>query len=142
MTRHRKQIGEIIHSIRSLKDRHEYWRDEFVRLSGKEGFATLQQIYNDLITKLTQEKESMPIGYRYSKDFYIKVPYTLPVQYEKINGSAFMREDLVSWRIEADERYKHSYFRAIYRDKSNKENSEIRKEEATPVYGDRQEIAS
>lgn len=134
MKRSRKQVNSIINSLCALKTHNEHWKNEFIQLVGENSFTQLQAIYNEAIDRLTQEKKSIPMGYRYTGEFYIKKPYTMPIQYEKINGSAFMREDLVSWCIEEESRYKYSYFRAIYRDTKGQEGSEIKREEATPFY--------
>ena len=132
--RNRKQVKELINSLRSLRDRHEYWKNEFIELVGEQGFSELTKIYNQAIDKLIQEKKSLPVGYRYTGRFYIKKPYSIPVQYEMIDGAAFMREDLISWRIEAEHFYKDSYFRAIYKDASGKESSQIKREDSKPLY--------
>ncbi len=134
MKRSRKQIDCVMNSLYSLKARNEYLKKEFVHIVGEQGFSQLQDIYNNAIEKLTQEKKTSPIGYRYTGIFYVKKPYAQPIQYERMNGSAFMREDLVSWRIETDAQYKDYYFRAIYRTTNDQENSKIKREESTSIY--------
>ena len=74
----------------------------------------------------------IPIGYRYTGIFYIKKAYTFPPAYEEINGSAFMREDLSSWKIENEERFKFSHHRAIFREADD--TIPIKREDAKPVF--------
>ena len=89
-----------------------------------------------MIAKLTEEMQSLPIGYRYVGTIYLKKPYAVPIQFEQIEGSAFMREDLISWQIEPFDSTKKqhyaSYFRTIY--KRPDLQAEITRADTTPVY--------
>lgn len=135
----RKHVRETINNVKSLKDRHEYLEKELVRLEGQASFDAMGKFYDDALDKLSQELYSLPIGNRYTGIFYIKKPYTVPTEYIKIEGSAFLREDLVRWQIENLEKYRGSYFRAIYKNPNDKKESEITREDGGLVYDVRQE---
>ena len=134
MKRNRKKVNDLIYSLSSLRERNKFWKNEFIELVGEQGFDQLREIYDNAIDKLTQEKKALPVGYRYTGEFYVKKPYSTPILYEKVNGSAFMREDLISWRIESEDQYKDCCFRAIYRDSGGKESSQIMMDDAKPFY--------
>jgi hypothetical protein len=86
-----------------------------------------------LISKLSNEVQSLPIGYRYTGIFYLKKPYVLPATFEKYSGVIFMREDLISWHIESGtERQDYSYHQHIFKEPST--DSELKREDAEPVY--------
>jgi hypothetical protein len=131
-----KYTKETLNSIKLLQKKHEYFKKEFVRLIGQKSYEQVQNYYQEVITKLTEEIEQLPIGYRYTGVFYLKVPYVVPLQFEKIEGSAFMREDLVSWVIEpSDPTQKSKYFgyhRILYKEPDLK--TELTKADTTPVY--------
>lgn len=133
LTRNRKEVQSLIHSMAFLKDRNTFWCDEFIRLRGEKGYQALLGIYDEMIEKLSQERDAMPIGFRYSGTFYIKKPYTTPTVFEKVEGSAYMREDLISWDI-TPKMIEQGYFRAIYREPHDRAGSQITREEAEPVY--------
>ena len=126
-------MNELLYSVMHLKDRHVNLDEELIRLSGQGGYYNIIKYYGNTIDKLSDEINLLPTGYRYSGIFYIKKAYIYPVEFEKITGTIFMREDLVSWRLE-DGGTIHSqvYFRAVFREPSF--DSEIKKEDTSPVY--------
>jgi hypothetical protein len=86
-----------------------------------------------LISKLSNELQSLPIGYRYTGTFYLKKPYVSSATFEKYSGVIFMREDLISWQIESGkERQDYSYHQHIFKEPST--DSELTREDAEPVY--------
>ena len=130
----RKHILETIRNVKSLRDRHLYLQKDLVEIDGEENFSKMLIFYSNILEKLTREKYALPIGVRYTGTFYIKKPYSVPTEYVKIEGSAFLREDLVRWVIEGVEQYKGSYFRAIYQHPHDKPGSEIAREDGKLVY--------
>lgn len=133
MQKSRKYICDVLQGTKSLKNRHEYLQKDFVRTSGQESHDATMKYYDSLIDKLTQEIESLPIGYRFTGTFYVKIPYSAPTELEDVTGSAFMREDLVSWMIEGGLLiHNQYYYRAIFRERNLQ--SEIKREDALPIY--------
>ncbi len=44
--------------------------------------------------------------------YFIKKPYTLPIEFKECSGSLFMRENLVSWKVELKPSvYDYTYYR-------------------------------
>lgn len=133
-----KYANEQLNSIKMLKRKHESFEQEFIRLAGQKSYDKTKQFYDDIISKLTEEISLLPTGYKYTGVFYIKSAYVTPTTFEKIEGSAFMRADLVSWQIEPTDSTKkqsyYGYYRAIYKESDLK--AEITKADATPVYAE------
>ena len=129
-----KHTRNMRDSMRSLKQRYESFEKDLIGLVGQDAYQQTIKHYDDVIAKLTDEMQILPTGYRYTGTFYLKVPYVVPTGWEKIEGSAFMREDLISWEIENQDDTKkyYGYCRAIF--KKPEFNTEISKEEAVPVY--------
>lgn len=135
MTNSFKYTKETLSGIEFLKDRHSYFAKEFIRLAGEKAYQKSLDFYDDILAKLKQELYTIPTGRRYSGTFYIRKPYSIPVEFEKIIGSAFIREDLVSWKIEPKDKTKansYNYQKIIY--KKPDLNTVIKKEEAKLVY--------
>ena len=129
----RKQVMDKISSLEILKERFDYYRDDFIRLSGKKEFEKTDKYYDGIISKLTKEMYLMPIRHRYTGTFYLKIPYTVPAEYEKLKGSVYMQEHLVSWEVEEPklERYQN-YYRAVY--KKPEAGAEMMRDDAEAVY--------
>ena len=136
MINSRKHAKNTLRSVRSLKEKHEYLKEYHVRLMGQSAFDQMQSSYDEFILKLVEAIKKLPIGNRYSGTFYVRNPYSVPIEYDKIDGTAFMPENLVSWKIENIEKYKYSYARAIYREPNDNAENEIKREDAEPVYQD------
>ena len=103
-----------------------------MRLEDEGNQQKMLKFYARVIAKLNKELNKIPIGYRYTGVFYIRKSYTFPPAYEQISGSAFMREDLSSWAIENEARFKFSYHREIFR-KGN-DTTPITRDDAVPVF--------
>lgn len=129
-----KHLRETLGSIKWLKERHEYYAKELIRLGGEQRYKQTDLFYADVISKLREEIKELPIGYRYTGTFYLRKPYTLPVEFEEITGSVFMREDLVSWQLEKEDgRLDYTYYRSVYKE-PNMLSEVLTREEAEPVY--------
>ena len=131
----RKYLYSTILSIGSLKNKYEYAEKDIKRATSQDEYEQTIKHYDKLIANLTKELMSLPIGYRYTGIFYIKNSYNIPATFSKHDGVVFIREDLVSWQIEKGlERPDPSYHRNIY--KEPREGSELKKEDAMPVYAE------
>jgi hypothetical protein len=67
-----KYTRETLNSIKLLQGKHEYFKKEFIRLMGQTSYEQTQNYYQEVIIKLTEEIEQLPIGYRYTGVFYLK----------------------------------------------------------------------
>ena len=130
----RENTRALLRSVILLKEKHVWLADTLVRLEGQKAYDEASQYFDSVIAKLTKEVKVLPIGFRYTGTFYVRKPYAMPTEYRKIDGSAFMREDLVSWIVETEEDLKWSYFRAIYKAPKDDKESELRRDDAEPVY--------
>jgi len=132
MLKNRKSIKDVIYHLRSILNRHRDLKTVLAPLEGETNYQQSLDFYTRSIAKLTAELDKLPIGYKYTGTFYIKKPYTVPTEYEKIVGEAFMREDLVSWTIFNEERACDIYKREIFKEPNY--NSKIEREEAELVF--------
>jgi len=134
----RKNVSDKLHGLKHLKDMHKAFEKELIRVSGIDSYQQTVAYYDDVIQKLQEEKYSLPTGHRYTGTFYVKVPYTIPTEFKKVEGSAFMKENLVSWEIEEGDGIPHqAYYRAIF--KTPKHDTEIKRADSVPVFEKRVE---
>ena len=133
MFKSRQYVKSLIRSVEQLIDRHDYIKKDLAELSTRKEVEEIQLFYSNTLERLNKIKKSLPIGNRYTGTFYVKKPYSCPTEYQKIEGSAFMREDLVSWDIENSED-SHGYYRAIF--KTADEENIITREECEEVYSE------
>tara|TARA_B110000091_G_scaffold188887_1_gene210998 strand:- start:1327 stop:1776 length:450 start_codon:yes stop_codon:yes gene_type:complete len=132
----RKNTIDALHSALFLKNRHEQLKEIFSNLTGEKSYKETIKYYDDLIISLKEKINTLPIGFRYEGIFYIKIPYTVETKFNKYDGSLFMREDLVSWKIESGGNGNESFYnRYIYREPSLS-SAIIKKhdKDITPVY--------
>lgn len=120
-------IDHLHHNIKRLKK-------ELVILSSEEEYQQIADYFKSIEDKMQLEYQALPKGHRYTGTFYLKKPYTIPAESVKIKGSAYMREDLVTWWIESkDEAAKNLwYVRAVYKDK--KMTKLLMRKDGEPVY--------
>ncbi|WP_203368822.1 hypothetical protein [Cysteiniphilum marinum] len=112
----RKNLKADISTLDQITHLLNYKKKTFVEQSSEDDFNSALDYVNKTIAKLEDKRQKLPIGHRYTGVFYLKKPYTIPSEAVKIKGSAFMREDLVSWTIESDDEYAKSvyYMRDVY----------------------------
>ena len=139
MSKSLKYSKDTLSSIQWLKDRHVHFEEEPIRLGGQKPYEQTTRFYTDVIKKLTDETRLLPIGYRHIGTFYLKKPYSVPIEFIKMEGSIFMREDLVSWQIEKTDDIKNQFYlggycRTLY--KQPDLNTAFTREDAVPVYMD------
>ncbi|WP_203384427.1 hypothetical protein [Cysteiniphilum marinum] len=115
----RKNLKADISTLSQITHLLNYKKKAFIEHSSEDDFNNALDYVNKTIAKLEDKRQKLPIGHRYTGVFYLKKPYTVPSEAVKIKGSAFMREDLVSWTIESDDEYAKNvyYVREVYLDK-------------------------
>ncbi|WP_192485247.1 MULTISPECIES: hypothetical protein [Cysteiniphilum] len=115
----RKNLKADISTLSQITHLLNYKKKTFIEHSSETDFNNALDYVNKTIAKLENKRQKLPIGHRYTGVFYLKKPYTVPSEAVKIKGSAFMREDLVSWTIESDDEYVNNvyYVREVYLDK-------------------------
>ena len=129
----RKQVLNLLSNVKALKTRYEHLYKELAYLIPPQEHQQSIKNYDRIIEQLTEELKTLPVGFRYKGTFYLKNSYKFPATFEQHDGVVYMREDLMSWQIEQGlERSDCSYHRNIY--KEPKDGTELRKEDAEPVY--------
>ncbi|WP_192485186.1 MULTISPECIES: hypothetical protein [Cysteiniphilum] len=115
----RKNLKADISTLNQITHLLNYKKKTFIEQSSEADFNNALDYVNKTIAKLQDKRQKLPIGHRYTGVFYLKKPYAVPSEAMKIKGSAFMREDLVSWTIESDDEYAKSlyYVREVYLNK-------------------------
>ncbi|WP_151194487.1 hypothetical protein [Cysteiniphilum sp. JM-1] len=115
----RKNLKADISTLNQITHLLNYKKKTFVEQSSEDDFNNALDYVNKTIAKLEDKRQKLPIGHRYTGVFHLKKPYTIPSESVKIKGSAFMREDLVSWTIESDDEYAKNvyYVRDVYLNK-------------------------
>ena len=94
-------------NLRASKSRIEYLQFQFdgirTEISERAGHDEYDRIANTLtntIKKLDSEIKVLPLRHEYRGTFYIRKPYTQPLQSIKVeDGVASMRECLVTWEV-------------------------------------------
>jgi len=134
MTAQRKNLKSDIDTLERILDLVNYKKDAFVEYSSESELKKLVDYVNKTKTKIEKNRQSLPIGHRYTGTFYLKKPYTVSNEAVKIKGSAFMPEHLVSWKIESDDEYANNlwYVREIFKDKDMKER--VKRDDGLAVF--------
>lgn len=129
----RKDLNRLLYNIKTLKEKYKMYKDYIISLNYALEYENTVKHFDDLVIKLNSELSKLPIGFRYNGRFFIKNSHPISIEFKEYCGSAYMREDLISWQIENSfDPRNFSYHRNIY--KEARENSEIKKEDAEPVY--------
>ncbi len=114
----RKRLNEKRYTLRNLLHSVDCMKEDIGQFSSDENAQHMLTTLHEAIRRIEAAMNDLPIGHRFTGTYYLKEPYSNPVRITKIQGSAYMKEDLVSWAIEPDgkpsERY--GYFRQIYHD--------------------------
>ena len=128
----RKKLNQAIVTTQWAQSTLHNCQDFLQALGQTEIFQTINRHYDDIITKLNAEIKKQPIGYRYTGKFYIKEQSDSPDDYTLIEGSLFMRQDLVSWQIENLPEYAYRRPREAY--KSIAPKVKITREDSVAVF--------
>ncbi len=123
-------IKQTAHNVDRLKETISKYTNDSNKID------EIQKYLNSIAKKVSKKIIDMPLGHEYKGTFYIRKPYTVPTTSIKVVGAAYMREDLVSWSIEAkDESLNlYGYYRDIFKDPDL--TQPISREEAKPVFDD------
>ncbi|OIN82977.1 hypothetical protein [Francisella sp. TX07-6608] len=135
----RKKIQADINHLNRVIDLYNYKKDIFISKSSEEQYQLTYKYLQSVLQVTEQDLQKIPIGHKYTGIFYLrKNNYNGTFDILKINGSAFMREDLVSWSLEADDEYIRNicYVRDIYKDKKLK--NIIKREDGKPIFEENQ----
>ena len=137
MTAQRKNIKNDIETLDRILWLFKYKKDAFIGASSGSEYDKTIDYVKGIMDKLKDERQKLPIGYRYTGTFYLKKPYTIPSKAVKIKGSIFMREDLVSWVVESEEGYAKTlgYVRDTYKDTAL--TKKFSKDDAVAVFEDK-----
>ena len=130
MLRNLNHAKGVLNNIKFLQKRFNNIEKELIGLVGQQQYTNTKQFFDNAQAKLLESMRVLPAGHRYKGTFYVRKPYSVPVEFEKIDGAAFMREDLISWKIEGDKN--SSYYRNIFKEPDLE--TEITKEDASLVY--------
>tara|TARA_R110002167_G_scaffold116781_1_gene292202 strand:+ start:2432 stop:2848 length:417 start_codon:yes stop_codon:yes gene_type:complete len=120
MLQQRKKANSDCYNIGTLKRTLKYIKDRLVDLSNEAEYEKISSYFEKAELKLREQIKEMPLGHKFTGTFYLKKPYSIEPVSIKVIGSAFIKEDLVSWQIETDDESIHSqgYHRAVYKDKA------------------------
>jgi hypothetical protein len=130
----RKNTKTNIESLNRILYLLDYNKETLLSESPESSFKKASDYVKSIVAKLEDKKDKLPIGHRYTGTFYLKKPYSIPYESVKIKGSAFMREDLVSWTIESDNEYAKNvyYVRDIFKEKGMK--TTLKREDGEAVF--------
>ena len=133
MQKSRKYAKEDLNRIDWIREKCKYINRELIRLGGEEKYNQALNYFDKMFAKLEKEVKALPIGYKYEGTFYLKKPYTPTVEFEKVEGSAYQREDLISWTIKREDgKEDYAYYQRLFKEPNLE--SEITREIAEPVY--------
>ena len=136
MSASRDNIQKVSGNAKYFMRQHESLKEDFIRIEGEKSYERIIKQYKNLIVTLTKEMMALPIGFRYTGEFYLKKPYCSPPELEKHTGVIYMREDLVSWLIEesGQTNLRQTYCRNAY--KSDDLKSEILRSDAVAIFAE------
>jgi hypothetical protein len=116
----RTQAYNFAESLDRAKRVFEWKKESIQPFTTKKAYNEFISYIDNLVVQAQKELDSIPLGYRYTGTFYLKRAYSIPAESIKVTGTMYMREDLVSWKIEeSDNDYANSlfYVRSIFKDK-------------------------
>ncbi|MBK2124843.1 hypothetical protein [Fangia hongkongensis] len=140
MTAERKNLKSDIDTLDRILDLINFKKDVFIDNSSENDLKKIIDYVNKTKAKIDTKRQSLPIGHRFTGTFYLKKPYTIPSEAVEIEGSAFIPEHLVSWKIESDDEYAKNlyYVRAIYKDKAMR--VPLTREDGEAVFDEKSEV--
>ena len=120
MEQTRKEIKSNRYALKSIIESINRKKKTLVEFSDEKKYSKHLQYFQNIFDQLGTQLSKMPKGHKYTGTFYVRHPYSYPAKSEKITGSAFMREDLVSWSIESNDEYAQNigYVRNIFKDEA------------------------
>ena len=131
----RKQTQDKLRRIENIIQMIKTMDGDSIDLFGQRKHQNTLSQFASIAQKITDQIKTLPIGHRYTGTFFLKIPYTLPAEYKKIDGSIFMREHQVSWEVEDGKGFQNQcYYRFIYKTASDDHNQLITRDDAEPVF--------
>jgi hypothetical protein len=112
----RKNLRDSKARIEYLRFQFDRTREEISKRAGEDEYDIIANILTDTIIKLDSEIKALPLRHVYHGTFYIRKPYTTPIESLKVNGRAEMREDLVSWEVYNQEDKYIGLCREVFKD--------------------------
>ncbi len=130
LKRARSQVSNLHSMLRMLK----YNQAILVEKAGQAEYEQIHHTLSNVVTELEKEVKELPVGHRYTGTFYLRNTYTIPHTIKEITGSAFMREDLVSWILKSEDKSVNcsSYVRELFKDKELKHV--LKREDGEPLF--------
>ena len=75
-------------------------KDAIIEREGGNQFDNLVNTLHETVEQIEDEIKSLPLRHEYRGTFYIRKPYTQPLQSIKVEeGIAKMREDIATWEV-------------------------------------------
>ena len=127
----RKKILASIKSLAFLLTKVEYEAKDLMRCSSEAEYQGVVNYFKESIKKLKQEAAKLPIGHEYKGIFYLKKPYR-PGEFKKVNGTLFLREDLVRWFYQGERENDCGYVQEAFRTEGVEQPLE--RADGKPVY--------
>ncbi|MDC0535501.1 hypothetical protein OAO18_06795 [Francisellaceae bacterium] len=121
----KERIERMIHQC-------NYNKETLVSTLGEYDFQSIIQKFTDSVALLEKEIQSIPIHHEYNGTFYLRKPYTEPLEVIKvINGKIIMREDLVTWKVYLPDGEYYGLARLVYKDKELR--TSFKREDGHPI---------
>lgn len=130
----RKRLIAEYNGIKRIEELYEYRKSIFVENSSEAEYAEMLTYIEATVAKLKRRVNKAPTGHQYTGTFYVrKINVDTTVEFIEMTGTAFMREDIISWSIDSEHEYAQNlyYVRDIFKDDKCREP--IKREECKPV---------
>ena len=113
----RKNLKATSSKIDYIKLQLNGVKDAIIERAGGNQFDNIVNTLNETVEQIEDEIKSLPLRHEYKGTFYIRKPYTQPLQSIKVeDGVASMRECLVTWEIRDKDNNYIVATRDIFRD--------------------------
>jgi hypothetical protein len=96
----RNAVSDTRNALYAIRNRVEHLKHEFTQMKELEIYGTIVNLLRNSENKQTKCMDSMSIGVLYEGTFYIRNNYNIKKPVIKIKGSAFIAENLMTWKIE------------------------------------------
>lgn len=108
-------------------------KDAIIERAGGTQFDNIINTLNETVEQIEDEIKSLPLRHEYRGTFYIRKPYTQPLQSIKVEeGIAKMREDIATWEVRDKDNNYIVGTRDIFRDDGLTDC--ITREEGTAIF--------
>ena len=69
MAYNRKYLTDALHSIKFIKERHDYFAQDFINFLGEKQTKTITNYYTKMLNNIEETLTTLPNGYRYKGTF-------------------------------------------------------------------------